>query len=85
MEASGSSVGSISAGCSHSERQDIIRRCHDSLFAGHLGVFRTVFRLQSCVYLPGTVCLACMSPCPRRGPMGHVAWVIDGIGWRWTY
>ena len=31
----------------HSERRDMIRRFHDSLFAGHLGVSRTVFRLQS--------------------------------------
>ena len=63
----------------------MIRRFHDSLFAGHLGVFRTVFRLQSRMYWPGlrqdvrtnlascTVCLARKSPCPRRAPMGHVA------------
>ena len=31
----------------------MIRRFHDSLFAGHLGVSRTVFRLQSRVYWPG--------------------------------
>ena len=30
-----------------SERRDMIGRFHDSLFAGHLGVSRTVFRLQS--------------------------------------
>ena len=74
----------------HSERQDMIRRFHDSLFAEHLGVSRTVFRLQSRVYWPGlrqyvrtylascTVCLASKSPCPRRAPMGHVA-----VGHRW--
>ena len=74
----------------HSERLDMIRRFHDSLFAGHLGVSRMVFCLQSRVYWPGlrqdvrtylascTVCLARMSPCPRRAPMGHVA-----VGHRW--
>ena len=66
------------------ERQDMIRRFHDSLFAGHLGVSRTVSRLQNQVYWPGlrhdfrsylascTVCLARRSPCPRRASMGHV-------------
>ena len=74
----------------HKERQDMIRRFHDSLFAGHLGVSRTVFRLQSQMYWPGlrqdvrtylascTVCLARKYPCPRRAPMGHVA-----VGRRW--
>ena len=74
----------------HSEHQDMIRRFHDSLFAGHLGVSRTVFRLQSLVYWPGlrqdvrtylascTVCLARKSLCPWRAPMGHVA-----VGHRW--
>ena len=37
----------------YDERRDMIRRFHDSLFAGHLGVSRTVFRLQSRVYWPG--------------------------------
>ena len=72
------------------EHQSMIHRFHDSLFAGHLGVSRTVFRLQSHVYWPGlrqdvrtyvascTVCLARKSPCPRRAPMGHVA-----VGRRW--
>ena len=36
-----------------SERQSMICRFHDSLFAGHLGISRTVFRLQTCVYWPG--------------------------------
>ena len=36
-----------------SECQSMIRRFHDSLFAGHLGLSRTVFRLQSRVYWPG--------------------------------
>ena len=34
------------------ERQAMIRRFHDSLFAGHLGISRTVFRLQTRVYWP---------------------------------
>ena len=72
------------------ERQDMISRFHDSLFAGHLGVSWTVYCLQNRVYWPGlrhdvrsylascTVCLACKSPCPRRAPMGHV-----DVGYRW--
>ena len=72
------------------ERRAMIRRFHDSLFAGHLGISRTVFRLQTRVYWPGlrndvrtyvascTVCIARKSPCPRRAPMGHVA-----MGRRW--
>ena len=63
------------------ERRDLIRQYHDSLFAGHLGVTHTVFRLQNRVYWPGihsdvrtyiascTICLARKSPCPRRAPM----------------
>ena len=72
------------------ERQDMIRRFHDSLFAGHLGVSRMVYRLLDRVYWPGlcqdacsylascTVCLARKSPCPRRAPMGHV-----DVGHQW--
>ena len=72
------------------ERQDMISRFHDSLFAGHLGVSRTVYRLQNWVYWPGLrhdvrsylascpVCLALKYPCPRRAPMGHV-----NVGHRW--
>ena len=66
----------------------MIRRFHDSLFAGHS---RTVYRLQNRVYWPGlrddvrsylascTVCLARKSPCRRRAPMGHVDVGHDGI------
>ena len=72
------------------EHQEMIRRFHDSLFAGHLGVLRTVYRLHNRVYWPGlhhdvrsylascTVCLAGKSLCPRRAPMGHV-----DVGHRW--
>ena len=72
------------------ERRDLIRRFHDSLFAGHLGVTRTVFRLHNRVYWLGirsdirtyiascTICLARKSPCPRRAHMGHVE-----VGHRW--
>ena len=35
------------------ERQDLIHRYHDSLFAGHLGVSRTTYRLLDRVYCPG--------------------------------
>ena len=73
--------GLIAQDFPHSERRDMIRRFHDSFFAGHLGASRTVFRLQSHVYWPGlhqdvctylascTICLARKSPCPRRAPM----------------
>ena len=73
-----------------SEWRSMIHRFHDSLFAGHLGVSRTVLRLQTRVYWPGLrqdvrtyvascmVCLARKYPCPRRAPMGHVA-----VGRRW--
>ena len=66
------------------ERQELIHRYQDSLFAGHLGVSRTVYRLLDQVYWPGirqdvrsylascSVCLARKSPCPQRAPMGHV-------------
>ena len=68
-----------------SEQREMIRRFHNSLFAGHLGISRTVFRPQTHVYWPGLrqdvqmyvascmVCIARKSPCPRRAPMGHVA------------
>ena len=58
------------------ECQEMICRFHDLLFAGHLGVSRTVYSLQDRVYWPGlrqdvctyiascTVCLARKSPCP---------------------
>ena len=57
-----------------SEWREMIRRFHDSLFAGHLGISRTVLRLQTRVYWPGlrqdvcmyvascTVCMARKSP-----------------------
>ena len=72
------------------ERQDMIRLFHDSLFVGHLGVSRMIYRLRDRVYWPGlrndvhsyiascTVCLARKSPCPPRAPMGHV-----DVGHRW--
>ena len=72
------------------ERHDLIRRFHDSLFAGHLGVTCTIFRLLDRVYWPGlrrdvrtyigscTIWLARKSPCLLRAPMGHVE-----VGHRW--
>ena len=63
---------------------------HDSIFAGHLGVSRTVCRLLARVYWPGlcedvrsylascSMCLARKSPFPRQVPMGHVL-----VGHRW--
>ena len=67
-------------------------RNHNSIFARHLGVSRTVCRLLDRVYWPGlredvrsylascSVCLARKSPCPRRAPMGHVS-----VGHRWDW
>ena len=74
------------------ERDDVIQQFHDSLFAGHLGIKRTIFHLVALdrVYWPGlrrdvktyikscTICLARKSPCPRRAPMGHVE-----VGHKW--
>ena len=72
------------------KRREFIREFHDSLFAGHLGITRTVNRLLDRVYWPGlrgdvqtyikscTVCIARKSPCPRKVPMGHVE-----VGHRW--
>ena len=77
------------------ERHELIRRFHDSLFAGHLGVTRTMFRLLDRVYWPGlrrdvrtyiascTICLARKSPCLRRPPMDHVLVMVDCFS-RWT-
>ena len=90
MASPGSSVGSFSLVVPGRERQDMICRFHDSLFAGHLGVSRTVYCLQNRVYWPELchdvrsylascpVCLARKSPCPQRAPMGHV-----NVGHRW--
>ena len=81
----------------HSEHQDMIRRFHDSLFAGHLGVSWTVFRLQSRVYWPGCVRMCGLTWHPVLSvwhvslrvhgglPWDMLQWVTDGIGWRWTY
>ena len=72
------------------KRREFIREFHDSLFAGHMGVTRTVYRLLDRVYWPGlrgdvqtyikscTVCITRKSPCPRKIPMGHVE-----VGHRW--
>ena len=72
------------------KRREFIREFHDSLFAGHMGITRTVYRLLDRVYWPGlrgdvqtyikscTVCIARKSPCPRKIPMGHVE-----VGHRW--
>ena len=72
------------------KRKDFIKQFHDSLFAGHLGITQTVFRLIDRVYWPGlrrdvhtyitscTICIAQKSPCPQKVPMGHVE-----VGHRW--
>ena len=80
----------------HSERRDMIRRFHDSLFAGHLGVSRTVFHLQSRVYWPGlrmykrtwrpVLSVWHVNFHVHGGhPWDMSQWVIDGIERRWTY
>ena len=50
----------------------MIRRFHDSLFAGHLGVSRTVYRLKNRVYWPGIMyCLSGMQvSVPTEGSHG---------------
>ena len=72
------------------ERRGFIQRYHNSIFAEHFGVSRTVCRLLDRVYWPGlredvwsylascSVCLAQKSPWPRRAPMGRVS-----VGHRW--
>ena len=74
----------------NSEQRGFIHRYHDSIFAGHLDISRTVCRLLDRVYWPGLreevrpyiasslVCLARKSPCPHRAPIGHVS-----VGHRW--
>ena len=63
------------------ERRAMIRRFHDSLFAGHLGISRTVFRLQTRVYWPGlrndarTYVASCRV---YHGLIGHVNHVGEG-------
>ena len=64
------------------ERRGFIQPYHESVFAGHLGIY--VFLLNQ-VYWHGlsedvrsylescSVCLARKSPCSRRAPMGHVS------------
>ena len=57
------------------ERQDMIHRFHDSLFAGHLGVSRTIYRLHSFMYslLGSEVSLSTKGPygtCGCGAPLG---------------
>ena len=73
-----------------SERRDFIRRYHDSIFAGHLGVSRTVYRLLDWVYWPGpreemrsylascSICLARKSPCPWQARWVTSQWATIG-------
>ena len=88
----GSSVGSFSACCAKSGASGD----DDSLFAGHLGVLRTVYRLQNRVYWPGlrddvrsylvscTVCLARKSYAHEGLPWDMSTLVTDGIELQWT-
>ena len=77
-----------------SEQRGLIHRYYDCIFAGHLGVSRTVYRLLDWVYWPRlregvrsylascSVCIVRKSPCPRRAPLGHIS---VGTGWPWTF
>ena len=47
MASHGSSVGAFQFVVLGRERQDMICRFHDSFFAGHLDVSRTVYRIGS--------------------------------------
>ena len=71
------------------KRRAMIRRFHNSVFAGHLGISRTVFRQtfrpecigQDCGMMFGHIYSELRtrkSQCPRRAPMGHVA---EGRRW----
>ena len=78
-----------------SERRGLIQRYHDSIFAGHLGVSQTVFRLLDRVYWPRSmlncIWLAVRSDLPENLPaLGGrqcVAFrlVTVGTGWPWTF
>ena len=55
----------------------MVRQFHDSLFTGHLGISRTVLRIQTRVYWPGLhqdvrTYVASCTVCIARAPMGHV-------------
>ena len=75
----------------------MIRIFHDSLFAGHLGVFRTVYRLQNRFIGRGFVRMFVLTwhhvlfvwPGSIRAheelPWDMSMWDTDGIGWPWTY
>ena len=80
----------------HSERQDMIHRFHDSLFAGHLGVSQfSAFK----VVCTGWVCIRMYKRTWRPvlsvwhvnlhvhggHPWDMSQWVIDGIERRWIY
>ena len=78
------------------KRREFIREFHDSLFAGHMGVTRTVYRLLDRVYWPGlrgdvrtyikscTVCIARKSPCPRKYLWDMWRLATAGTEWLWT-
>ena len=90
MAPPGPSGNEFSTGGTSQGASELIRRYHDSPFAGHVGVSWTVYQLLDRVYWPGlrqevrtylascAVCLARKSPCPRRAPMEHVS-----LGHRW--
>ena len=89
MTMSSAAGGGLTTG-GPAERRAMIRRFHDSLFAGHLGISRTVFHLQTRVYWPGlrndvrtyiascTVCRARKSPCREGHLWATSPWAAAG-------
>ena len=79
------------------ERRGFIQQYHDSIFAEHLGVSRTVCRLLDRVYWPGlredvrsylascSVCLAGNSPALVVRQWDMFRWATGGTGWLWIF
>ena len=79
------------------ECQEMFCRLHDSLLAGHLGVSRTVYKLQNQVYWPGlhhdvrSYLASCLfawqaSPHAHEGlPWDTLTWDTDGFELPWTF
>ena len=74
-----------------SERRDMIRRFHDSLFAGQFSAFKVVCTGRVCVRMFERTWRPVLSVWHEnlrvRGghPWDMSQWATDGIEWRWTY
>ena len=82
MASPGSSVGASQLVVPGREHRYMIHRFHDLLFAGHLGVSWTVYRLQNRVYWPGLRhdVRSYLASCPVCLARSMLMWDTDGIG-----